>query len=60
MPSPVTARCTCAPSGFEVKASTNTPQPCCSARAKKGSSEPKPRYGETVSASANSGEEGSR
>ena len=59
-PCSVSARCTEAPSGFEVKASTNTPRPLASARAKNGSSEPKPRYGETVTASADSGEDGSR
>ncbi len=43
-------------SGLEVAASTNTPRPVPAARSSAGASEPKPRYGETVTASEHSGE----
>src|SRR5215217_6619689 len=50
------ARCTEAPSGLEVAASTKTPRPCDAAVSRIGCSEPKPKYGETVTASAASGD----
>ena len=42
--------------GFEVRARTNSPRPSASATSSAGSNDPNPRYGETVSASAASGE----
>ena len=59
-PSAASARWTCAPSGFEVRARTNTPEPFAAARSSIGRSEPNPRYGLTVIASAKPGAAGSR
>ena len=53
---PASARCTPAPSGLDVAASTNTPRPLALAVSSSGCSDPKPRYGEAVTASAASGE----
>src|SRR4029077_12718995 len=49
------ARCTVAPSGLEVAASTNTPRSCAAAASSSGRNDPNPRYGEAVTASAASG-----
>ena len=57
--SPVVASCTPAPSGLDVRASTKTPRPPCRAASIAGDSEPNPRYGETVTASAHSGDRSS-
>ena len=40
---PASARCTLAPSGLDVAASTNTPRPCSAAVSSSGRSDPKPR-----------------
>ena len=50
------ACCTVAPSGLEDAATTNTPRSCAAAVSSSGRSEPNPRYGDAVTASAASGE----
>jgi hypothetical protein len=59
-PSEVVACCTSGPSLLDVSASTNTPAPWRRAVSIIGSSEPKPRNGLAVTASAATGEAGSR
>jgi hypothetical protein len=57
---PRSADCTVAPSAFDVLASTNTPRPAASAVSRAGASDPKPRKGESVTASAANGAPGAR
>ena len=59
-PKVVPAGYTLAPVWFEVRASTKTPRPVCSAMPIAGAREPKPRYGDTVTASDARGESSSR
>src|SRR5699024_9744408 len=50
-PAPRRACCTDAPSGFDVRHRTKRPRPVAVASSTAGASEPKPRNGDTVSAS---------
>src|SRR5699024_632442 len=54
--SPALKFCNKTASWFDVAAKTNTPRPVCAASSNTGCSAATPRYGDTVTASARSGE----